>query len=356
MFLTLNFIFAQSFLNIICSQSNPVRRVIDQVYLAILGFIVYEKNHKLKDKSSIAIANHISNLDGFTVATFSNYFQLLNVDHGFVVNTALRIVKCSENSEEVIKKISERQRSGDTCIVFPEESVNNGHGLLDFREWPFACQLDVQPIALKSSNLFAISPSTIYSTWWQDLFWAYFSPLTIYTATILPSTKKAADESVTEFKDRVSKSIADELKIKSTAYTAEDIKEYKKKTKYSVPQPQQRMTRGSLFDHRIANMVKQVQEILPRVPAQVIASDLAKTHSVDITVTNLLEGVVKYKELPEQQQPSTSSSSSKVKPQPSQKKFCTNPGIRHLSLQERKMAFIQAAREKYIQKHKLTGV
>lgn len=353
-FLTLNFIFAQSFLNIICSPSNPIRRVIDQVYLAILGFIVYEKNRKLKDTSSIAIANHVCNLDGFVVATFSNYFQLLNLDYGLFLNTALRIVKCSENSEEVIKKISEQKRFGDTCIVFPEESVSNSHGLLGFREWPFACQLDVQPIALKSSNFFSISPSTIYSTWWQDLFWAYFSPLTIYSVTILPSTKKTSEESISQFKDRVSKSIANELNIPSTAYTAEDIKEYKKKMKYSINHSQQRRQRDTHIDHRISSMVKQVQEILPRVPVHVIASDLTKTRSVDITVTNLLEGVVKYEELPEQRP--SSSSSSKVKPRPAQAKFCNNPGIRHLSLQERKQAFIQAAREKYIEKHKLTGV
>ena len=60
-------------------------------------------------------------------------------------------------------------------------------------------------------------------------------------------------------------------------------------------------------------MVRQVQEILPRVPANVIVSDLIKTRSVDVTVTNILEGVVKYVELPEQrQQPSSSSSSTKT--------------------------------------------
>ena len=53
-------------------------------------------------------------------------------------------------------------------------------------------------------------------------------------------------------------------------------------------------------------MVKQVQEILPRVPAQVIVADLVRTRSVDVTVTNILEGVVKYEELPDQPQSSSS--------------------------------------------------
>ena len=55
-------------------------------------------------------------------------------------------------------------------------------------------------------------------------------------------------------------------------------------------------------------MVQQVKEILPRVPFDVIAADILKTKNADVTVTNLIEGIVKYEELPEEQ-PTTSSTS-----------------------------------------------
>lgn len=100
-----------------------------------------------------------------------------------------------------------------------------------------------------------------------------------------------------------------------------------------------------------------------------------KTQSIDVTVANLLEGVVKF--VPEENRPSTSSTSrsnqvsfakhlkplvhflnpyvgspkAKTPPNVGQKSFSRNPSDRHLSLQERKEAFVKRAREAYLKKH-----
>lgn len=101
---------------------------------------------------------------------------------------------------------------------------------------------------------------------------------------------------------------------------------------------------------------------------------LVKTRSVDLTITNILEGHVSY--LPEQSKPSSSSSSSSNSPLKSTASsssssthqatnttlntavpvFGKSPQERSLSFQERKKLLIENSRKRYIEKHGLNNI
>lgn len=156
----------------------------------------------------------------------------------------------------------------------------------------------------------------------------------------------------------------------STKITKADKAEHIKRKRHTVPQTSTSVRPASIGlgfmvqslgtdDHRIAKMAQQVKDVLPHVPLNVIAKDLAKTNCVDTTITNLLEN---KEEMPMGATgtstfgPSKNSSySSGPAPtiKPAAKSFGRSPADRHLSLQERKEALYNFARRRYIEKHGL---
>lgn len=118
----------------------------------------------------------------------------------------------------------------------------------------------------------------------------------------------------------------------------------------------------------IRSMCTRVKEVLPQVPLDVIARDLRITSDVDESITRLLDGTVKY--IPESTAPSTSlstqpadqPSSSKASDPPSSvdvpslstaaSNFGKNSSERMQSLEERKKMLIEAARVRYLAKHR----
>lgn len=147
---------------------------------------------------------------------------------------------------------------------------------------------------------------------------------------------------------------------------------------------------SSFDDDKMVEMVSLVKEILPQVPAKTIEHDLRITRDIEETLTRLVDDVLFYK--PEDvpligSSSSSSSSSDKVSNdsklssksssslsealasstfQTSQaqngdfvsfntaaKSFAKTPCERMFSLEDRKKALIEAARQRYIKKHGL---
>lgn len=75
-----------------------------------------------------------------------------------------------------------------------------------------------------------------------------------------------------------------------------------------------------------------------------------KTRNVDVTITNILDGIVTY--TPEAAPTTSTPSSSKSKPSASAPKT-SNASTTALTFQERKAKMIAEARERYIEKHGL---
>ncbi|CAG2067326.1 unnamed protein product, partial [Timema podura] len=114
-----------------------------------------------------------------------------------------------------------------------------------------------------------------------------------------------------------------------------------------------------------------VAEVLPYVPHDVILKDLVRSHSTDITISNILEGLVSYTPLTvPQTAPDTSSngaaSTSGTSTSSQASSYTQNACLdtsaasfprsaqeRMMSFHERKARLIENARQKYIEKHQL---
>lgn len=123
-------------------------------------------------------------------------------------------------------------------------------------------------------------------------------------------------------------------------------------------------------DTRLAGMVQQVKEVLPHVPVDVIRRDLRtsnvglfshsdfcdrdafvveRTFCVDTTVSNIVEGTIRFTPEPVPPAGRSSTSSSPVKAAVSDKRkrqSGRSPTVshHHLTFEERKKAFIDEAR------------
>lgn len=120
-------------------------------------------------------------------------------------------------------------------------------------------------------------------------------------------------------------------------------------------------SRHTRIDPNLEMMARQVKEVLPLVPQHVIIQDLTKTRNIDYTISNILDGHVRYtpetpSPTPTTQQsstPSTSSSNESMSTQQKQMNFPKSANARMQSFQERKRELIENARKKYIEKHGL---
>ncbi|KAM9309429.1 lipid droplet-regulating VLDL assembly factor AUP1 [Pholidichthys leucotaenia] len=352
-----------------------VRRFIVRVMCSVLGMHVRQKNPRSRDKNTkLYICNHVTEFDHniMNLLTPCNMPQL-DGSTGFVCWARGFMEVHSASGRGAIGESLQSYCSteGTTpLLLFPEEDTTNGRvGLLKFSSWPFSLTESIQPVALRVTRPL-ISLSTPESSWLTELLWTFFAPCTVYHVSWLPMVSRQEGESTQEFVNKVQELLAVELGLVSTKITKVDKAEYIKRKRHILPQTTTSVRPSSIGlgfvvqslgtdDHRMAKMAQQVKDVLPHVPMNVIAKDLAKTNCVDTTITNLLD--IKEETQMEATGMSTfgpskmSSYSSGPAPnlKPAAKTFGKSPADRHLSLQERKDALYSFARRRYIEKHGL---
>ncbi|XP_076804877.1 lipid droplet-regulating VLDL assembly factor AUP1-like isoform X2 [Clavelina lepadiformis] len=350
--LTINFLCAQILFNLLCFRDNMIRRAFERLYFAVLGIVHVQPNMKLHQRHCMLVANKLTNIDGVFLSILCNCSYACNEKHTSVLRWLLRIVNLHENPEQ---RMSLLETGNTSLLVQPESYPTCGAALLKFRSGLFDNEKQIQPMTIKLKRPFPISGGTLGSSWVQDLLWTYFCPLSVYEVKVHPVICKESEEAADLFRDRVRKSMSQALGIPCSNYDASDVEELIKRKKFESRRPQQHLEsrQESAINPRTKMMAKQVKDILPHVPLPIILSDLVKTKSVDVTVANILEGVVKF--VPETSI-SSPSTSQVVTKQPSPSKgagFSRNAGERHMTLQEKKEAFLNKARENYLKKHGL---
>lgn len=89
--------------------------------------------------------------------------------------------------------------------------------------------------------------------------------------------------------------VAKELGQIGTRLTPADKAEHMKRQRHPRLRPQSAQSfspsPGPSADVQLATLAQRVKEVLPHVPLGVIQRDLARTGCVDLTITNLLEGL-----------------------------------------------------------------
>ncbi|XP_047993231.1 lipid droplet-regulating VLDL assembly factor AUP1-like [Leguminivora glycinivorella] len=322
--------------SIILPNKSTVRQMLST--LACWTFGVYVKVKGQRDaRCSMLVANYASCLDSLAAAHALGTISLRKwkVPPFFASTLGIR------NAAQFVRKEHFGDCTSAPLLVQPEGGPANGRGLLRFADWPFPVAQRVQPVAIEVERVFtAVTVHTGHDGFpWRDALWFLLAPVTVYKLTLLPTCEVTEAATV----------IAEHLQIEAT-----DI-EYSALCRSAAP----RSPAATGPSRELLRRAQQVKEVLPRVPLRDIMRDLAITRSVDVTVTNFLEGVTPYTPEPAPAQgsgaapPQAGPSAPRYVTPPVQAPFPKNAKERQLSFQERKAQMIAEARQRYIEKHGL---
>ncbi|XP_022161901.1 ancient ubiquitous protein 1-like [Myzus persicae] len=340
-------------LTVILSNYPNIRRPLLKIMSGVLGLIVVEKENSSIKNSRVLVSNYLSLFDhialhlatgSFTPTTvFSRpvalYFGLISTltnDNLTTESTVLKQFLANDNKKSL--------------LLFPEGASTNGKcALLRFSNVPALISDNLQPVALTITRpSFAnINISVLGSKNFTEIFWFFFVPFTKFEYKLLEVIQRSEDESNETFMSRVETAISQELNISTSNITKNDKVEYKKKYFLELAENARKQNRHVTLDNfeedpEILRMAAQVTDVLPYVPQNVIVANLRRTRCVDITITNILDGTIKFTPLPQ---------SSKEPKTTSKKTEPNNFGVG--SFMERKAKLIDEARQRYIKKHGL---
>ncbi|XP_017793910.1 PREDICTED: ancient ubiquitous protein 1-like [Habropoda laboriosa] len=333
---------------------NILRTFLNHGFSFAFGIMVKIPDGEVKDKQSkIIIANNVSVLDHFALYKATQALTPTVWELPTALNNALGLQIMDMSSKEaLIANIKQfLSTSKGNIAVQPEFGTTNSRvALLKFSSWPFTIEASIQPVAIKASRpeFIPIHLTSLASRWWTDVFWFMFVPYTIFTFKYLKIKQNTDGKALVR---EVEQDIATSLGLQTSSHTVSDKIEFEKRC--IMEKTQSRRFNSSpnsqvIHNIEVQRMVQQVSEVLPLVPHNVILRDLLKTRNVDITIANILDGIVTY----------TPESSQTVTPsvplnqlQKSTVKTTSNLGTS--SFQERKAKMIREAWERYVQKHGL---
>ncbi|XP_038223296.1 lipid droplet-regulating VLDL assembly factor AUP1-like [Zerene cesonia] len=310
--------------------------------LACLTFGVHIKVKGSRDpKCSVLVANYVSCLDSLAASHALGCITLRKWKVPPFFASTLGI----KSTSQFVRKQHFAENPDKPVLLQPEGGPTNGKGLLKFTDWSFPLPNRVQPIAITVERALT-HPCVSRAARWRDALWHLASARSVYTLRALPPLERH-DDCERDFAERLRRAIADALQVEATDLTWDDIR----CARPAAPRP---MPPGGNSER--ARLARQVKEVLPNVPLHDIMKDLAKTRSVDVTITNFLEGITPYTPEPPpgtEPQPSTSQAPPKyVTPAPTGV-FPKTAKERQMSFQERKAQMIAEARQRYIEKHGL---
>lgn len=340
-------------------DSNALRTYLHHCLSFAFGIVVkVDPEGEPRDKQSrIIIANNVSVLDHFALYRAMQTLMPSVWDIPTALSHALGLQEMDMSSKETLIANIKQYLSTSKCNIAlqPEFGTTNSHvALLKFNSWPFSIETSVQPVAIKITRpaIASVKVTSLASTWWTDVFWFMFVP---YTVVILKYLKIRRNTDHELLAREVEKDIADALGLNVSSHTVSDKAEFEKRCVMEKTHSRILPARGSqntqvMHNIEIQRMARQVSEVLPFVPYNVILRDLLKTRNVDITIANILDGIVVYTPEPNNTRMTTPVASAS-KNQTSAKK--DNNSFGTSSFQERKAQMIKEARERYIQKHGL---
>lgn len=348
-------------LGIFLPDSPVAQKVVNKILCLSLGLSINVQDIGKKEDVELYVSNNVSLFDNLVIHLVTG-----SVSHGKNYNAIL--AKCLgifdfgnlSDIEHLKKTVTTVTQNGKVPLYFtPEEKSTNGKGLLKFKSYPFSVASRVQPICISIERPFLdISVFSIGSSYWTDIFFFMFSPLTTYKLRFLAALEKKslADD---QFAEAVRQNIALALNIETVNLTDHDLIEWEKRQ----CREQRRVQMQQEISPAFRRMALQVKEVLPHVPIDAITKDLCRTRNVDNTITNILEGRVRF--IPEQQPGvlNAASTSGSSRPQTSKSSssaahlgisnFPKSAQDRNKTFQERKEQLIANARRRYIEKHNL---
>lgn len=325
-----------------------------------LGIVVREEcEEKCDDSAQVIVTNHISMLDYIPVHLLSGCATPGRWD---APSTWVLSLKSWGQGETLLSNVRAHMSTSDTPVLLqPEGATTSGTtGLLKFEPWPFQAETKIQPAVIKvwRPAVADIAVTVVAASELWDIFFYLFVPFTVFTVRYLNVVEVEKDQTSAQCMERIEAAIAEDLGIKTTKFTAKDKMEYEKRYLADLYRPVAIANGAAALrlqptSAQLLRMSNQVKEVLPNVPLDAIRRDLARTWDVDLTITNILEGLVPF--VPEGQGPAVSSRSQRntIDQVPAASSSTKTPQNGSLTFQERKAKMIEDARRKYIEKHGL---
>ncbi|RZF36960.1 hypothetical protein LSTR_LSTR004648 [Laodelphax striatellus] len=351
------FILVQAFVAfLILPDMTYARTVFLRAIGIVLGVVLHRENENERDNSAkVIISNKITCLDNIAIYLTSG---AITWDLPSPLAWALGVLDTTDGRKPIVSKIkSKLENHTDSFLLQPEEATTSGRvGLLKFAPWSAKVSDTMQPLVIQvwRPRAMETSADVLGASTFFNVFWFLFTPFTVFKLKYLPAISREPNESDEDLLGRIQSSIASELCVSATKHTAADKAEYEKLYLLECRRPV--LVTGdptALARPEIQRMVFQVAEVLPHVPMDVIIYDICRTHSIDLTISNILEGSIPFTPIPElrraepRQTPVPSRSSPPVVQSLSQGQG------QMISFMERKAKLIADARRKYIEKHGL---
>ncbi|KAK3918638.1 Lipid droplet-regulating VLDL assembly factor AUP1 [Frankliniella fusca] len=326
-----------------------------------LGIVVREECvEKCDESAQVIVTNHISMLDYIPIHLLSGCVTPGRWDAPSAWALSL---KSWGHGDTLLANVRAHLSNSDTpVLVQPEGATTSGTtGLLKFESWPLETVTRVQPAVIRvwRPAMADIAVTVVAASELWDIFFYLFVPFTVFTVRYLNVVELRKDETPAHCMERIEAAIAQDLGVRTTKFTAKDKMEYEKRYLAELYRPVA-IANGTAAlrlqptSAQLLRMSNQVKEVLPNVPLDAIRRDLARTWDVDLTITNILEGLVPF--VPEGQGPALPSrtqrpSEDQMPASSSSSKKSVQTGS--LTFQERKAKMIEEARKKYIEKHGL---
>ncbi|XP_062501050.1 lipid droplet-regulating VLDL assembly factor AUP1-like [Corticium candelabrum] len=339
----------------ILPKSSRIRRLALRGSSFVLGlFVTVEGQEKRNDNCNVVVCNHVSVMDHCALETVLPAYQATQLSQQTTVSWfwSGKTFGVSDRHEDVLDRVTEYcQTEGSTPLLFfPESTITNGRvGILKFSCQAFKIGVPIQPVSvmIHKPSFLPIAVSTVDSSRLADFLWGLFSPVSVYHIKILPVIEPVSGDIPENFAEKTQIVIADSVQLKATQFQLRDKLDI-------ISQVHGLLSTRS--DSRLVGMVKQVKEVLPHVPNDVIQRDLQRTRCVDTTISNIVEGTIQFspEAVPSSAQSRLPSSPVKAIASDRKKLGSLQPKpapYRPLSLKERKKAFIEDARRRYLEKH-----
>ncbi|XP_025193768.1 ancient ubiquitous protein 1-like [Melanaphis sacchari] len=340
-------------LTVILSNYPNIRRPLLRIMSGVLGLIVVEKENSSSKNSRVLVSNNLSLFDHIALHLTTGCFTpttLFNTPIALYFGLISILTNDNPSSEITVLKQFLANNDKKSLLLFPEGASTNGKcALLKFSYVPALISDNLQPVVLRVTrpSFVNINISVLGSNTISEVLWFFFVPFTKFEYKLLEVIQRSKDESNETLMFRVEKAISQDLNISTSNITKNAKDEYKKIYLIELAEKKAKnhnrhVTRDNFEeDPEILRMAAQVTDVLPYVPKNVIVANLRRTRSVDITITNMLDGTVKFTPLPQSSKPKTTTK--KTEP--------NNFGVG--SFLERKTKLINEARQRYIKKHGL---
>lgn len=321
-----------SFLKMIFSPKNPVVRCMVKLFYLVLGQIVSVSNEDKLNSNCLIVANKVSSLEGIFLSLTKGYQVAVIGNAGFFESNFFNFVSLSSNSNVREKQLIEMKEKKSPIIVFPETMSTNNACLLPFSEWTFKVEEKVQPMTIEIIRPQPINICHLQSHCVVDLFWSFFSFFTYYDVTIHKPLKREDFENIDLYKEAARNVISQHLGIKKLQ-VVDPIVQNKTCKKTETTFIKNKKTSRNDWSSEI-NLIKSV---FPSADRKVILSDLEKSNCLHQTIVNFFEEKV------------TNHNAKVTK----KEAYVRNPEERHMSLQEKKLSFVERAKNEYISKFSL---